>query len=95
MARNKSRKSKIFIVTLIAVAVYCVISITVMQIDIAKREKALAAIQNELVEEQYRNKSMRSVLDAGNDMDYILRMAREKLGFIFPDERVFVDPNRS
>lgn len=95
MKRKKSKKSKIFIVALVAFAVYCGVSITVMQIDIAKREKALVAAQEELAEEQYRNKSMRSILDAGHDMDYVLRMAREKLGFVFPDERVFVDPNRS
>ena len=34
---------------------------------------------------------MESLLKKGSDFDYIVKMAREKLGLIFSDEQVFYD----
>ena len=94
MARKKMKKSKIIFVALTAFFTYIVVSFTIMQIDISKRQASLDSIQAEIDEQEYLNKEIQSILDSGTDMEYIMRIARDKLGFVFPDERVFVDPNR-
>lgn len=94
MAKIKTKKSKIMRVALAAFFIYVIASFGFMQIDISKRKASLDAVQQEISEQQYLNKEIQSILDSGADTEYIMRIAREKLGFVFPDERVFVDPNR-
>ncbi|MEG0693174.1 MAG: septum formation initiator family protein [Oscillospiraceae bacterium] len=94
MAQRKAKKSKIMLVALTAFFIYVVASFAIMQVDISKRKASLEAVQSEINEQQYLNKEIQSILDSGADAEYIMRIAREKLGFVFPDERVFVDPNR-
>ncbi len=94
MTQRKAKKSKIMRVALTVFFIYVVASFTVMQIDISKRRDSLNALQAEINEQQYLNKEIQSILDSGTDTEYIMRIAREKLGFVFPDDGVFVDPNR-
>ncbi|MFZ2537802.1 MAG: septum formation initiator family protein [Oscillospiraceae bacterium] len=94
MAQKKAKKSKIMCVALTVFFIYVVASFAVMQVDISKRRTSLDAMQTEINEQQYLNKEIQSILDSGTDSEYIMRIAREKLGFVYPDERVFVDPNR-
>lgn len=94
MAQRKAKKSKIIRIAFVAFFIYVVVSFAIMQIDISKRKASLDAMQSEIKEQQYLNKQMQGILDSGTDTEYIMRIAREKLGFVFPDERVFVDPNR-
>ena len=37
----------------------------------------------------YTHLEMQGLIDQGSDKEFIVKMAREKLGLIFPDERVF------
>lgn len=94
MAQRKAKKSKIMRIALLAFFIYVVVSFTIMQLDISKRKESLNAIQTQIDEQEYLNKEIKSILDSGTDAEYITRIAREKLGFVFPEERVFVDPNR-
>lgn len=94
MPKPKSKKFKVLRIAVVAFVAYTIVSFFVMQIDITNRQKSLDSINEELEQEQYLNKEMQSILDAGTNPEYIKRIAREKLGYVFPDERVFIDPNR-
>lgn len=94
MAAKKSKKAKILRIALLAFLAYTVVSFMVIQIDITNRRESLDSVKSKLSEQQYLNKEMQSILDAGTDSEYIMRIAREKLGYVFPDERVFIDPNK-
>lgn len=94
LTRGKVKKSKILRLALLAFVGYIAVSFIIVQVDISKRRENLAAVEQELAQQEYLNDEMRSILDSGTDTKYIMRMAREKLGFVFPDERVFIDPNR-
>lgn len=94
MAQQKLKKSKIMRLALFAFLLYVVFSFFIMQLDISKRRSELSELETKRDEELYINQEIQSILDSGTDKEYIMRMAREKLGFVFPDERVFIDPNR-
>lgn len=94
MAQKKSNKSKILRVAIFAFCAYIAVSLTVMQIDISKRKSQLQSVQQEIEEQTYLNQEFENILKFGADSDYIMRIVREKLGYAFPDERVFVDYNR-
>lgn len=95
MTKRKAKKVKILKFALFAFFVYFCVSFIFMQVDIANRRESLAVAQKELKDQQYLNKEIESILDLGNTDEYIMRIAREKLGFVFPDERVFIDVNGS
>lgn len=95
MARAKKRKGiPVLKVAFVAFAVYVAVSFTVMQFDIAKRRDELSLLQQELKEQEYIKNEITDILNSGENTEYIMKIAREKLGFAFPDEEVFVDPNR-
>lgn len=95
MARaRKSKKSLIFRIAFLAFTVYVAVSVTVIQIDIANRKQQLADAQAQLDEQNYIKSEITDILNSGENTEYIMKIAREKLGMAFPDEEVFVDPNR-
>lgn len=91
MAKRKAKKVKILKLALLVFSVYVVVSFVVVQVDISARRETLEAAQNELKQQEYLNKEIMSILNSGENSDYIMKIAREKLGFVFPEERVFVD----
>lgn len=95
MSVKRAKKVKILRVAILAFLVYSIVSFIVMQVDINNRKQELASASDKLAEQQYLNKEISSILDLGNSNDYITRIAREKLGYVYPDERVFIDINGS
>lgn len=95
VTKRRVKKVKILKFALVAFFLYFCFSFAIMQIDISNRKESLSASQKELKQQQYLNKEIESILDLGNSDEYIMRIAREKLGFVFPDERVFIDINGS
>ena len=81
-------------VAFVAFFVYVIVSFTLMQVDIANRKEILAEAENELAEEEYINREITSILNSGENTEYLMRIAREKLGFAFPNERVIIDYKR-
>lgn len=91
MTKRKIKKVKILKFALAVFFVYVVVSFVILQVDISNRRNELAIAEVELKEQQYLSKEIKSILDSGENSEYITRIAREKLGFVFPDERVFID----
>lgn len=74
--------------------VYTAISCVIMHMDITQRRESLETVKENLEYQEYLNSQFLSALESGSDTEYIINIARDKLGFVFPDERVFIDPNR-
>ncbi|MEG2813987.1 MAG: septum formation initiator family protein [Oscillospiraceae bacterium] len=91
ISRKKNKKAFILKVAMVAFAIYSIGYITLMQIDISSRKDALNQSKSELKEQQIINKEVSDILNSDKKDEYIMRIAREKLGFVFPDERVFID----
>ncbi len=91
MGVKKQKKNKIVLVALIVFTVYVIISVIFVNNDIELHEDNLFALQAEIDEQTLLNDEVQRILDEGVDSDYIIRIAREKLGLVFPNERVYVD----
>lgn len=74
-----------------AFVVYAAILLIDMQIDIASRSRQLTELQQRVENQRISNKELERQLAMGMDQEYVERIARERLGFISPDETVFVD----
>ncbi len=88
--RQKSRRMTVIInVAIIALLCYVICSLIVLQLGIASYRSKLSELNAQKEEQSLLNEEMEALLEEGTDADYIIKMAREKLGLIFPEERVY------
>jgi len=62
-----------------------------MQINLANRRRQLIELEQRVEIQRIANKELERQLAQGMDQMYIERIARERLGFIDPDETVYID----
>ncbi len=97
MATKKVKNKKItinriIIIAMAAFTIYVVVSIFMTQQDIDAKTQQLETLNNKIAEQQVMNDELEKIVATGAmDEDYIIRTAREKLGYAFPDERVYQD----
>ena len=71
-------------VGLAGLLLYLVVSLVYVQIDIVSKRQQLAV-------QQAQNQELQRTLDVDDEAAYMERVAREKLGYAKPDERLYVD----
>ena len=86
-----TRRRKVLFVVLGAVCLYFAVSIISVQIDNYKQRKQLMAINQKIEEQMLENDELLRIVGNSDESDYIEQIAREKLGYAAPGERVFVD----
>ena len=94
MAKRKRKKQKhsfILSLALLLAVGYFVISFVSTQLDIREKEKEAAALQEQYAQQVAENERLQAVVDGGDESEYIERVAREKLGYVMPDEKVYYD----
>lgn len=96
MANTKSPKRKqtrSFILTLgiVLLVGYFVITIIGLQLSIKERKGVLEQKQSAYEQQLEQNDRLQSIVDSEDKSDYMEQIAREKLGFVMPGEKVFYD----
>ena len=90
--KNKFSVKKIIVIVALAVFIlYILVSVITINIDIKKRKTELAQLNEQLETQQILNSELSDMIDSGEVEDYLVRIAREKYGYVFPDEEVYVD----
>ncbi len=89
-ARKKSRNIVLIIAVLFFLG-YAVVSLVMSQMSINQKKEENAQLQAQIEQEKLEIEELDYLLRSGGDQDYIERVAREKLGYISPNERVFID----
>ena len=72
-------------------AVYAAFTLVSLQIQISAKREEQAALQAQIEEQSLRNAEIEALLNSEDNDEYIARIARDKLGYVSPGERVFVD----
>ena len=67
------------------------ISFISAQLEIREKEKQAAEVRAQVEQQQAENERLQAVVDGGDEKQYIERVAREKLGYVMPDEKVYYD----
>lgn len=89
---NKSGKLSLPVkICLFIFAVYFAFVIVNLQIEIKRRRAELDDLQLKIESQYVQNTELKRVLEAGDDNEYVERIARERLGFAYPDEKVLID----
>lgn len=93
----KKRDKKNMIVMLVGglVIIYFVYTLITQQIAINKKNQELENLQTQIAEANEESDKLKTEIENLSDPEYIEKIAREKLGLVRPNERVFVDSNKS
>lgn len=65
------------------------------QVMLSKKNKEIDALEEKISAATQQTEQLKEQLSSMEDPEYIERIAREKLGLVRPNERVFVDANKS
>ena len=92
MAATKKRKRRIVvIVAVIAITIYVGISMVFITNSYREKNQEIQQVQQQIDEQTVLNQEYQEMIDQGVDDKYIQKLAREKLGLVYPDERVYID----
>lgn len=88
-------KRIVYAAVVTAVALYFVSTVVSQQISLSKQNKQIEELENKISEAQKESEDLKNQVDNLNNPEYIEKVARERLGLIRPNERIFVDSNKS
>ena len=96
VAKKRKRKSSFFVKMVTFCFIVCAaVAFIQTQAEVVSKRRELAALQQNIKLQQASNDEVKRILEGGNDLEYIERIAREKLGYAYPDEKIFIDRSGS
>ncbi len=90
---KKKKQTKSFILTLglVLLVGYFVITIIGLQIEIKEREEVKEQLDSEYQQLVQENERLEAIIGNEDKGEYMEQIARDKLGFVMPNEKVFYD----
>ena len=89
--KKKKPYSTILTVAFAALVCYFVIALISLQSDIKEQKEQIADINAQADAQSADNRELNNLLNDSDLDSYVERIAREELGYVFPDERVYYD----
>ncbi|MEG1778895.1 MAG: septum formation initiator family protein [Oscillospiraceae bacterium] len=89
--RKKEKMGFLSKITVVAVGVFALVQLVNLQLKIASQQVQLAQIQEKIKVQTVQNKEIERLIEMGSDEEYIKRIAMEKLGFAYSDEKIYID----
>lgn len=89
--KKKKTYSTILTVAFAALVCYFVIALIGLQSDIREQKEQIADINAQADAQSADNRELNNLLNDSDLDSYVERIAREELGYVFPDERVYYD----
>lgn len=94
--KGKIAPGRLLAVVLVGLFVLYFIYIMIwQQVMLSKKNKEIDALEEKISAATQQTEQLKEQLGSMEDPEYIERIAREKLGLVRPNERVFVDANKS
>lgn len=89
--KKKKQKSILLRVLVLCVALYFVYSLSTLWADLVKGRENLEVIKDKIVATDRTIGEYKELLSEGNETKIIEKAARERLGYVFEDEQVYID----
>ena len=91
-AKRRSRRHNVLLrICAASFAVYVTFSLISMQLEVAAEQRELDALNESIAAQQAENAQLEHLLEYGDEREFIEYMAREKLGYAYPDEKILID----
>lgn len=95
MAKRKKEKDGFMSLVLICFVLFCAIKIVGIQREIANKETQLAELNQQIQQQENKNKDIRRQLEVGSEEENMGRVAFEQYGYGHADEHVYIDGSGS
>ncbi len=89
--RKRRRKSIILRLLVLGVAGYMIFTVVGLYTTLAEDKRRLAESEKQRDSLQVQVDEIRALLDDGSQSELIERAARERLGYVFADEEIYID----
>ena len=89
--QNGKRESIILRVILLVFSVYVIYLLSANYTELISVSGQRQQLEAEKADLEKKVREYSNLLENGTEKDFIERAAREKLGYVYPDEQVFVD----
>lgn len=87
----KKKKSVLLRVLLLVFAGYMIFRLGSLQVELISLKKEYKAEQAKVEKLNLEIDELKHLLDKGSEAEIIEKAARERLGYVFSDEQVFID----
>lgn len=88
---HKKRRSVILRLALLVFSVYVLFSIGSLQMQLLESKKELNRLNQIKTEKTQKINELVGLLENGTESDFIEKAARERLGYVFSEEKVYID----
>lgn len=89
--RRKRRVNWLVRFFMLSFVTYVTISMIGMQVEVTSKRRELMALEQGIEQQRLINTETQRLLEGDTDAEYIARIARDKLGYAYPDEKIFID----
>lgn len=89
--KPKKNKSIILRLFIVVVCAYMTFTLAGLWSSLNESRTELALLKEQMAEEQNTIEELKAILDSESDAQLIEKAARERLGYIYSDEQVFID----
>ena len=89
--QNGKRESVILRIVLLVFSVYVIYLLSANYTELVSLSGQRQQLEAEKADLEKKVKEYNNLLANGTEKDFIERAARDKLGYVYPDEQVFVD----
>ena len=72
-------------------AVYAIYTIISLQVQIRNKRIELSDLTDTVEQQELKNAEIEAIIENADDPEYIAKVARDKLGYVTPGEKVFVN----
>ncbi len=90
-AQPARKRSIILRLGIFVFAVFMVITMGSLQVELIEKKDRLKAAKNQLQATELKIEELQNLLENGEESDFIERVARERLGYVYSDEEVYTD----
>lgn len=89
--KTKAKSPVIVKILLLIFAVYAAYTLVSLQLQIREKSEDLKGLTQQVQARKVDNAELHEAIEEGVSDDYIAQVARDRLGYVTPGERVFVD----
>lgn len=89
--RPARKRSIILRLGIFAFAVFMVVTMGQHQAELIKKQDQLKSARQRLEATELKVQELQNLLENGQESDFIERVARERLGYVYSDEEVYTD----
>lgn len=90
-SKPKRRKSIVLRLAMLAFAIYMIVSMSQLQIQLVEEKSRLSELNKEYDAVVLKNQQLAALLENGTESEFIERAARDRLGYVYSNEEVYTD----